>query len=667
MPMAGAKRGRADELQDELEFADLTQVSEPKAKRQKLEIGDMKVEDIPGAEHSRAVARLKELFPSQMIRDIHQLYTTTYQGDLGATLEHLSLFSAEPIAAQHGQLYEQEVTGSNAPYLLQHIKPPTGEPPHILEGASIQSPAIFNSTASEGVYHTEARFHGSGSSDAPLLGDHCQQQKGPATKTVVSDDLTTNSGTCTTNASKPRKHRKRKAAEDDEPSRVYDFMKKAPHQNHPLPSINVTLVEILVLLGHAHLNYHVANRLVTNGLTYPLHQFIVRCHRTGGTALDRATARADVLLDEDDRFYSRNSILHSYQHAFRAGKDRNNPVPGWTFTTHKQKISNDNWDPQNISLAGIQVRGVTHCLPDQTFWPPGYVMLESLLNDVDQVPSGDDAADLTKAVLWAKDHPGTYKYPADVELALSDAGGPVRLSGNHFDGACIARWNPRLEQIRAECNRLKREAKRVPGSLDQQNPVPHTSEPTVSRTHVEKLPTRRTLGHANENGPEDLADPYGGQTPNPYFLGNAVFGSRTPNPTTGLKIDSIGHEEEFCHQTTVTPNRAPGHLISNEPLFENRTLSATAAEQPDLGLGRENPYVQGGLLRDLPYPPPDDNSVLSRCIRFSKHPSFYDIEWANTPDNLDAIVEILEQNAAQLPWDINHTPFDSIYNDWTQL
>jgi hypothetical protein len=84
--------------------------------------------------------------------------------------------------------------------------------------------------------------------------------------------------------------------------------------------------------------------------------------------------------------------------------------------------------------------------------------LESLLADVDQITQGFDAADLTRAVLYARDHPNTYNYPDDLELVVSVIGHTL-VTVDHSDAACIARWTRRMEHFDKEINRLKRGAK----------------------------------------------------------------------------------------------------------------------------------------------------------------------------------------------------------------
>jgi hypothetical protein len=410
--MTRTKRGRPDgsDYSDE----DSSNISQPDPKRQKLQQKDLDPETIFVEEYRWKVYTLKEIFPSLSIERIYFLLTSVYNGDYDATVEYIQLLEAGYFEDAHQQTSSEDASHMHDPRFYDAL--PSTEVAGNMEGLQ------------------------------PAGG--ARPSRTPAIRT---------------NPAKPRRSRKKKTTEmqeaaGGEPARLYDYMKKAPHRDHRLDNdINVTLVELLVLLGHAHLNYDVANRLLSNGLSYRLHQFIVRRHRSGGV-LDPATASAAAILNEDEKLYSRNSILHSYQHAMRGGKDLQHPVTGWTFRTHKDKVQNPDWDPYNISLAGYKVRADTHRRSGQICYTPQPIPLESLLADVDQITQGFDAADLTRAVLYARDHPNTYNYPDDLELVVSVIGHTL-VTVDHSDAACIARWTRRMEHFDKEINRLKRGAK----------------------------------------------------------------------------------------------------------------------------------------------------------------------------------------------------------------
>ncbi|OCL09437.1 hypothetical protein AOQ84DRAFT_404607 [Glonium stellatum] len=256
--------------------------------------------------------------------------------------------------------------------------------------------------------------------------------------------------------------RKRNEAALDEPSKGtrkgYDYLKdvQAPSRDLGLGLGPHTLVEIITFLSRAHLNFPIANRFINNGLDYALHQFIVRRARSG----DDVSEEANSILDADRQAYPTNTILKGYQITMREGPLPTHKLPGWKCSTHTKPA---NWDATYLNLDGYLPRCITH--PSKNLKGPATrgrkepedIAMEDLLKGVRNIPSGADALDLTRAILYAHDNPGKFRYPQDLSKVVSLLGGPAPITADHYDAAAIARAKHRREQYK--------EAKRGAGKV----------------------------------------------------------------------------------------------------------------------------------------------------------------------------------------------------------
>ncbi|KAF2817153.1 uncharacterized protein BDZ99DRAFT_564944 [Mytilinidion resinicola] len=372
-------------------------------------------------------------------------------------------------------------------------------------------------------------------------------------------------------------------------SRIYDYMKSAPHKDHSLNlNISVTAVELIVLIPHSILSWPIANRLVQNGMTYKLHKYIARRHRAG-SVLD-GSASIDEIAAEDDKLYSVNSILHGYQHAMRAGPDPKNPMANWTHSRHSMLVSNNNFDPKNVSLSGVRTRAETH---SKTYRPPKSIPLESLANDVLQLPQGADAADLTRAVEFAQQYPGRYFFPTDVEAVIRQVGRVV-VTREHTDAACIRRWMPRMQRFRDEAIRLRCEAlkprRNAPKTNAKMSPLPINEEqygPAQNSTGSSLVPTI-DLSESQDQSPVLEA-----QTTPEIF-------------------------QEWIPEGEIAPDITETQAFPEYPT----------------------------LLRDAPDPNQGDRSFRALCIKVAKHPYFWHLDWPDSSEGLDMVLEYMRDHPA---------------------
>ncbi|KAF2502466.1 hypothetical protein BU16DRAFT_576470 [Lophium mytilinum] len=412
---------------------------------------------------------------------------------------------------------------------------------------------------------------------------------------LADDDDTTTGFNSPRNCSEPdRKRQKREeldtpGAQNNENggrARGYDYMKSAPHKNHSLDlNISVTAVELIALLPHSILSWPIANRLVQNGMTYKLHQYIARRHRAG-SVLD-SSATIDEIADEDDKLYSVNSILAGYQHAMRAGPDPTNPMADWTRSRHPMLVPNITFDPNNVSLSRVRTRAETH---SKIYRPPRSIPLESLATGMKKLPQGADAADLTRAIHFAQQHPGRYFFPNDVEAVVRHIGRVVVTSEN-TDAACIRRWLPRMQNFRDEASRLRHEGPKEHRnrrrSSMQMSPTPFQHEPAQSSTGPSLTPT------INFTKPQKWS---------PVLEAHSA-----------PKIP-----QEWIPKGEIAPDIKEAQTFPEHP----------------------------SLLHDAPDPNQEDHSFRSLCIKVSKHPYLWHMDWPDSSEGLDMVLEYMRDHPA---------------------
>jgi hypothetical protein len=260
------------------------------------------------------------------------------------------------------------------------------------------------------------------------------------------------------------------------PRKTFAF-RDIPLWDYEIPQgepINATIVELIVLLPKWFHNKWMASRFVNNGIRPESHRRMLLAHRP---------------LD-DGNDYKDNTILAGYKTAMRGsgwetrrkrrikewnqrrddarskGETFTEPEPAddpdWTWTRSTHKAPAD-WDARDISVNGF--------VPDRirlgtNTKPRAGVPFTRLIDGVTQLPQGNDAADLTRAVRFALanrrgDTTEGYLFP-DHWHEILDRIGRTQVTPDHYDSACIKRY----EQLDMQERALERAAKHETGAAD---------------------------------------------------------------------------------------------------------------------------------------------------------------------------------------------------------
>jgi hypothetical protein len=197
----------------------------------------------------------------------------------------------------------------------------------------------------------------------------------------------------------------------------------SPNWNVPFPSGNLTAAEILAYLPHALKSVDVIDRFLMNG------------------ASSQVIAKT---LSEFRNFpggkseFPANSVHIMMKDAMRrAGYDL------WTVNSHQQLFSQTRfWDSGYLSVARFRTPRITHPkvgLTSRNLEAPP-VEFRDLACHVKKHPSGRDALDLTRCVLYAVEHPKeSWKCPTDFARLVEKIGGPSAVTTDHTDTALFQR------------------------------------------------------------------------------------------------------------------------------------------------------------------------------------------------------------------------------------
>ncbi|KAF2004717.1 hypothetical protein P154DRAFT_571923 [Amniculicola lignicola CBS 123094] len=187
------------------------------------------------------------------------------------------------------------------------------------------------------------------------------------------------------------------------------------------PHLRFTAVEIIVFLPHWYKNKTIAWRFMNNGMSFPTHVAILEAHR---------------FYSETQKF-NRNSIGVGYRDAIRGRTWREGTGDGVEGWESKKHVVPAGWDHDNIDVNGF--------VPDRNVDVDQIpsVLFENLMNGVAKIPEGSDGGDLTRAILWAREHEdtGPWLFPEHLDFVLNLSGGRTVWTPEHTDGAAFARYS----------------------------------------------------------------------------------------------------------------------------------------------------------------------------------------------------------------------------------
>ncbi|KAF2450989.1 hypothetical protein P171DRAFT_480037 [Karstenula rhodostoma CBS 690.94] len=204
----------------------------------------------------------------------------------------------------------------------------------------------------------------------------------------------------------------------------YDYNFQAFTKNYK-PALNFTAVEIITFLPMLHCNSTIARRFVNNGLENPIHAEINDIHRVASqTVATIAKGYQDALRPSNWRQMTKKEIK--------------------TLWTRRNQTKPADWDEKNISMNAF--------VPDRIIKEgvrapaPTSVPFRMLTQGVRKIPTGNDAADLTRSIEFAtsdqakKTFPGRdLMFPDDLIDILRTIG-PTLITQQHRDKSIVMRY-----------------------------------------------------------------------------------------------------------------------------------------------------------------------------------------------------------------------------------
>ncbi|PSN70877.1 hypothetical protein BS50DRAFT_630935 [Corynespora cassiicola Philippines] len=194
----------------------------------------------------------------------------------------------------------------------------------------------------------------------------------------------------------------------------------APDRNLELPEWgNITGAEILAFCPNWIRSCDITFRLVTNGLRSQIAAQIINHYRR----LPGKPLAANTMC----------KILTMVM--------RNSGFDGWKVGLHHRFVPHD-WDGCKMSLKDYKLE----CdeFPDRQPCRSGKIMamaFKDLMKDVINIPSGNDALDLTRCVVYAANNPNEdWDFPTDFERLVNHLGGITPISENNHDNVIFQRW-----------------------------------------------------------------------------------------------------------------------------------------------------------------------------------------------------------------------------------
>lgn len=135
--------------------------------------------------------------------------------------------------------------------------------------------------------------------------------------------------------------------------------------------------------------------------------------------------------------------------------------------------------------------------------PAAPVPFKDLANNVKKHPSGADALDLTRCVIYAVEHPDeNWMFPTDYKRLIDHLGGPATLTPAHYDRQVFARRNnvtfPTPKPKTKKPTDLKRKA--GPNNITEDSFVNIMSESFASQQSKAKSAGQEETGRNRRSG-----------------------------------------------------------------------------------------------------------------------------------------------------------------------
>lgn len=213
-------------------------------------------------------------------------------------------------------------------------------------------------------------------------------------------------------------------------------LRPTPSGNIPFPNgndgpLDVTVVELLIFFPRYLTSSDMIERLISNGGTVSLIKKILN-----------RNLKLDFPIEGN---YIHSLITPRMRHKEDQTANGGHNYLKWTVGAH---LPLANHDPNNMNIAGLRAR---HDIEPVHFHRGEHTILfRDLAQHVQNMPTGDDALNLTRCVEWAVNHPGEdWMYPNDFRALVNHLSGflptigvafPVPVTNAHRDGEAWRRW-----------------------------------------------------------------------------------------------------------------------------------------------------------------------------------------------------------------------------------
>lgn len=389
------------------------------------------------------------------------------------------------------------------------------------------------------------------------------------------------------------------AAPNQSDSYDYNFQALANSYNKAL---NFTAVEIITFLPTLYCNSSIARRFVNNGLENPIHAEITEVHRV----YPRAVA----------------DIGNDYQNALRPSDWRRMAKEDIkTLWTRKNQKKPHGWDARNISMNAF--------VPDRIIKQgvrapaPTSVPFSRLMQGVKKTPTGNDAADLTRAIEFANSEEAKKIFPGrnlifpDDLIDILRTIGPTLVTEQHRDKDVVKRYRKLYE----ERKKLKKD-------------MP-----------AEKNETSNSSSRRTRNGSR--------QDPDGSVVSEISFPLLKSSPKLPPQGSQTSHPSVFH-----SPHNA---AQTNQDISSDSPMTRIPLKSP-----REH-HQCGPLLRDLEpesLSDSDTSAGLASAIRYTRRPDQEDVNRKDDPDYLAQSRPMLQvdEEIALIPSD-DHTFYEQLWEE----
>ncbi|KAL1608027.1 hypothetical protein SLS60_002966 [Paraconiothyrium brasiliense] len=356
--------------------------------------------------------------------------------------------------------------------------------------------------------------------------------------------------------------------------------------------LNFTAVEIITFLPRLFHNSSIARRFVNNGMENRTHAEISNRHRTSTPQV--------------------YDIANSYLDALRPWNWRKMPKEQYkTFWSRRTHRTPAKWDTTNIAMNAF----VPDRLTKEGFVAevPASVSFPMLLHGVKKLPTGDDAADLTRAIKFAtgdgakKMFPGRYLLFPDDLIDIFRAIGHVTITDQHRDKAVVRRYL-KLSYVK----------------------------------HNDKQDTNATPGRKRKGRSDDEQSPSGSRQDPGDFVPVGV-----PSPLLQSPRQTAPQETWVNYLPTSTHATNPFHEATQskavpKPVLPMAALPLSEPSQPE----QQNTgdlLLRSADLHSISHIVPSiDMSRIASVIEYARRADQKDIAWYASSEHIAHITRILE-------------------------